>query len=345
MRFTIKSVSAMRLMSALLLISVVSVSGHAGGRAEQGPQFTLYSGRGESLVAPLIEEFEQETGIRVNVRYGGTAELAVLLQEEGDRSPADLFWGQDAGALGALSLSGFLQQLPAGITSGLPEIYRADGGTWVATSGRSRVLAYSPERVSSQEMPASVLDLTNERYAGRVGWSPTNGSFQAFVTAMRVELGEDATRDWLTAMRNNNAQAYRNNTALIEAIGAGEIDFALTNNYYLGRFLANDPDFPGAQTTFEAGDIGNLVNVASIGMLRTARNSEAALSFVRFLLDRNAQEYFTNEVNEYPVREDVEPNPTLARFEELLEISPIVDLDLLEDLEGTLQLLQETDLL
>lgn len=342
---TTKSASARRLLSALICLFAVSGLGYAGGRAEQGPQFTLYSGRGESLVAPLIEEFEQESGIQVNVRYGGTAELAVLLQEEGDRSPADLFWGQDAGALGALSLGGYLQQLPAGITNALPEIFRAEGGTWVATSGRSRVLAYSPERLNTQEMPASVLDLSHERYAGRVGWAPTNGSFQAFVTAMRVELGEAATRDWLVAMRNNNAQVYRNNTALIEAIGAGEIDFALTNNYYLGRFIINDPGFPGAQTTFEAGDIGNLVNVASIGMLQTASNPEAALSFIRFLLDRNAQEYFTNDVNEYPVREDVEPNPTLARFEELLEISPIIDLDLLEDLEGTLQLLQETNLL
>ncbi|MCA1753213.1 MAG: hypothetical protein LC641_00655 [Spirochaeta sp.] len=85
--------------------------------------------------------------------------------------------------------------------------------------------------------------------------------------------------------------------------------------------------------------------MASIGLLETSQNTEAALTFVRFLLDRTAQEYFTNEVNEYPVREDVEPNPTLARFEELVEKSPQVDLDQLEDLEGTLQLLQETDLL
>ncbi|MFN2311422.1 MAG: iron ABC transporter substrate-binding protein [Spirochaetia bacterium] len=342
---TKKSGSALRLLSALVCICAVAVPGYAGGGAEQGEEFTLYSGRGESLVAPLIEEFEEESGITVNVRYGGTAELAVLLQEEGDRSPADLFWGQDAGALGALSLNGYLQELPEDISTELPEIFRAERGTWVATSGRSRVLAYSPERTDGEDMPASVFDLTNERYAGRVGWAPTNGSFQAFVTAMRVELGESVTRDWLVAMRNNNAQVYRNNTANIEAIGAGEIDYAIVNNYYLGRFLATDPDFPAAQTTFESGDIGNLVNVASIGLLETSQNTEAALTFVRFLLDRTAQEYFTNEVNEYPVREDVEPNPTLARFEELVEKSPQVDLDQLEDLEGTLQLLQETDLL
>lgn len=333
------------LFTGAVFMMLLSTAAFAGGSREQAPEFTLYSGRGESLVAPLIEEFERETGIRVRVRYGGTAELAVLLQEEGERSPADLFWGQDAGALGALSRQGYLAELPRDILTQLPEIYRAQRGTWVATSGRSRVLAYSPQRVSSDELPAGVLDLSDARYAGRVGWAPTNGSFQAFVTAMRVSLGEDETRAWLVAMRDNNVQAYRNNTALIEAIGAGEIDFALTNNYYLNRFLVNDPGFPGAQTTLESGDIGNLVNVAGIGLLRSSRNSDPALSFVQFLLDRTAQEYFTNEINEYPVREDVQPNPTLVSFEELLEISPVIDLDLLEDLDGTLLLLQETNLL
>lgn len=304
---------------------------------------TLYSGRGETLVAPVVQQFRDETGIEVQVRYGGTAELAVLLLEEGDRTPADVFWAQDAGALGALANAGRFAELPADIAAELPDIFKSATGTWVATSGRARVLAYSTERADS--MPESVFDLTDPVYEGRVGWAPTNGSFQAFVTAMRKTHGEDETRAWLEAMKANGAAAYRNNTALVQAIADGEIDYTITNNYYLLRFLANDPDFPVAQRFFEDGDIGNLVNVAGAGVLGTSDQQDAAVQFIRHLLSAPAQAYFTGTVYEYPVVATVAPDPRLESFDRLLEVSPDVDLDALEDLEGTLALLREVGLL
>ncbi len=330
-------------MHKTLLLSLLGVV--LGGSAALANELTLYSGRGEALVEPLIQQFQEQTGIKVNVRYGDTAQLAVLLQEEGARSPADLFWAQDAGALGATSMAGLFAPLPADIQTDLPAIYTSTTGTWLATSGRARTLAYSTTRVGADELPASIADLTDERYRGRVGWAPTNGSFQAHVTALRLVLGEDSARDWLTAMRANSTQAYRNNTALVQAIADGEIDFALVNNYYLLRFLANDADFPVAQTFFQAGDIGNLVNVAGIGILATSSQGEQALQFVRFLLDTPTQRFFTDTVYEYPVVGGVEPNARLESFERLLELSPEVDLDALEDLEGTLNLLRDVELL
>ena len=337
--------------SAILAIAMLAGAGStvsAAGAPEPGEipaELTLYSGRGESLVAPLLEQFEAETGIRVQVRYAGTAELAVLLAEEGDRSPADLFWGQDAGSLGALSTVGLLTELPESLVANKPDIYVSTTREWVATSGRARVLAYSPERVDPSEYAESIFDLTDARYRGRVGWAPTNGSFQAFITAMRVEHGEQATGQWLRGMQANDAQVYRNNTALVEAIAAGEIDFALTNNYYLLRFKADDPGYPVAQRFFADGDIGNLVNVAGLGVLGSSRRQEHALRLAEFLLSPDAQEYFTNVVYEYPVVEDVEPNDRLETFSQLIDASPTVNLDALEDLEGTLNLLREVGLL
>ena len=306
---------------------------------------TVYSGRGEALVQPLVERFTAETGIVVNVRYGGTAELAVLILEEGRASPADLFWAQDAGALGALSLAGRLTPLDDALTAALPGIYTSRSNLWVATSGRARVLAYSPERTVDTPWPTSVFDLTDPAYRGRVAWAPTNGSFQAFVTAMRIVQGESATESWLRGMIANDVQAYRNNTTMVEAIAAGEVDYAITNNYYLLRFLANDPDYPVAQSFFDDGDIGNLVNVAGAGIVDTSRNADAARQFLAFLLAPDAQAYFTNEVFEYPVVPGVEPSEALVRFDELVAASPDVDLDVLEDLEGTLELLREVGLL
>ncbi|WP_302140399.1 iron ABC transporter substrate-binding protein [Halomonas alkalicola] len=306
---------------------------------------TLYSGRGESMVEPIISQFEKNTGISVNVRYGDTAQLAVLLQEEGSRSPADLYWGQDAGAMGALSKAGLLAALPADIYEGLPTIYTSESGNWVAASGRARVFAYSPERVGEDEHPESVFDLVDERYEGRVGWAPTNGSFQSFVTAMRVEHGDERTLEWLEGMKDNGAVTFSNNTTQVQGIADGEVDFALVNNYYLPRFVASDADFPVEQAFFADGDIGNLVNVAGIAVLESSSNQEAAEEFVRFLLSPAAQQYFTGNVYEYPVTRDVIQNPVLEDFDRLLEVSPQIDLDDLEDLEGTLRLLRDAGLL
>lgn len=313
--------------------------------AASAQSLTVYAGRGEALVQPLVDRFTAETGIAVAVRYGGTAELAVLILEEGRASPADVFWGQDAGALGALAGAGRLRALPDALTAGLPSIFVSRSNVWVAASGRARVLAYSPARTDPAAWPASVLDLTDPVFRGRVGWAPTNGSFQAFVTAMRRVLGEAETAAWLQAMRANDTQAYRSNTNLVEAIAAGEIDYAITNHYYLLRYLANDPAYPVAQGFFADGDLGNLVNVAGAGIVDTSRNVEAAERFLAFLLADEAQAYITNDVFEYPVVADVTPHPALVAFEDLLTASPDVDLDVLEDLDGTLELLREIGLL
>jgi iron(III) transport system substrate-binding protein len=306
-------------------------------------ELTIYSGRGEALVAPIIAQFEAETGIKANVRYAGTSELATLLQEEGEKSPADVFWAQDGGALGAISK--LFADLPAEVNEGVGAAFRNVNNKWAPTSGRSRVLVYSKERVQDADLPQSIDELTNEKYKGRVAWAPTNGSFQAFVTAYRVAHGDDAAKKWLEGMIANDAKVYRNNGTQIEAIANGEVDFGLVNNYYLGRYLANDAKFPVTQTHFAAGDIGNLLNVAGAGVVASSKNQENARKFIDYLLSTTAQQYITSQGNEYPVIPGVIANPTLEPFDKLLEISPKIDIDQISDLEGTLALLREVGLL
>lgn len=306
-------------------------------------ELTLYSGRGEGLVAPLIQAFERETGITVNARFGGTAELAVLLQEEGDASPADLFWAQDAGALGATA--DLFAELPTELLDSVDPAYRDRNGRWVGTSGRGRVLYYSTERVSEDDLPGSVFDLTDEKYKGKVGWAPTNGSFQAFVTALRITHGEEAAREWLEGLIANEAKAYNNNTATTNAIADGEIDYGLNNNYYLLRFLAADSDFPVAATHFDDGDIGNLLLFAGTGVIATGDNQDAAVRFIEYLLSPQAQQYITLQGYEYPVIPQVVENPRLASRDAVSAAAPDVDINELTDLEGTLELLREVGLL
>jgi iron(III) transport system substrate-binding protein len=306
---------------------------------------TIYSGRSKSLVEPIIKQFEKETGIQVKVNYGGTTQLAAALLTEGDKSPAALFWAQDAGALGAVSKKAMFAKLPESILTLIPTIFRDAEGLWVATSGRARVLAYSPERVKMEELPQSIFDLTQPMWKDRVGWAPTNASFQAFVTAMRVQVGEERTEEWLRGMKANGAKKYAKNTPIIEALAAGEIDLGLPNHYYLLRFKKQDADYPVAQTFFKASDPGNLVNVAGIGLLKSAENKDIALKFVEFLLSAQSQQYFTSDVFEYPVIEDIIPNPNLSPLSELLQAAPTLDLNKIDDLDGTVKLLQHAEIL
>jgi iron(III) transport system substrate-binding protein len=308
-------------------------------------ELIVYSGRSKGLVHPIIKQFEKETGITVKVRYGDTAQLAVALLEEGAKSPADLFWAQDAGALGAVSKQGLLQALPKSILSKVPDKFRNSEGTWVATSGRARVLAYAPERIKAEELPNSIFDLTDAKWKGRVGWAPQNASFQASVTAMRVLEGEEKAEEWLRGMKANGAKSYPKNTPIIQALAAGEIDLGLPNHYYLMRFKKSDANFPVEQTFFTSGDAGNLVNIAGIGVLKSSSHAEEVSSFVQYLLSPKVQQLFVSEIFEYPVTDAVIPSEKLLPLDELLKLTPELNLEKLDDLEGTLKLLRKADIL
>ena len=333
----------MHLRIGLVLVLLVLLA--APGAVAAGPDVVIYSGRSKSLVAPLIEQLQRETGLKVEVRYGKTAALALILQEEGARTPADLYWAQDAGALATLSRRGFLARLPEALLARVPAELRGAQGTWVGTSGRARVLAYSTRRIKPEELPKSVFDLTAPKWKGRVGWAPMNASFQAFVTAMRIHHGDEKTLAWLKAMKENGAKAYPKNTPILQALAAGEIDLGLPNHYYLLRFKAADKNFPVAQTTFAKGDIGNLLNVAGAGILKSSKRKEAGQRCLAFLLSPKAQQYFTSSVFEYPVIEGVIPNPSLLPLQQLREQAAPVDLGKLDGLPATLKMLREAGLL
>lgn len=308
-----------------------------------GGSLTIYSGRSESLVDPLIEQFEQDTGIEVAVRYGDTAGMAATILEEGDNSPADLFYGQDAGALGALSKAGRLVKLPDDMLALVEPRFRSPEGTWIGTSGRARVVVYNPERTGEDKLPADIFGFCEPEWRGRVGWAPTNGSFQAFVTAMRVLEGEERTREWLTCMQANEPIFYANNASQVEAVASGEIDAGLVNHYYLYRYLAEDPSYPARNYTLPAGDAGAIVNIAGAGILDTAANPQAAEAFIRYMLSQAGQNYFNTETHEYPLSADIELNPLLTPLENIK--TPELDLSDLDDLPGTLELLQELGIL
>lgn len=335
---------------ALLTVSLL-VTACAGGGGDAAPAeptaadegtrtLTLYSGRDEELVGPLIQQFQEASGITVDVRYGSTTELAAQLAEEGDATPAQVFLSQDAGALGALSEAGAFATLPAETSGAVQAPYTSTDGSWVGLTGRARVAAYNTS-IPEAEVPADVTELTDPRWRGRVGIAPTNASFQAFITAMRVSDGEDAAREFLEGLRANDVQSFENNGAIIEAVSSNAIDVGLTNHYY---FLEAEVPPPNAAMKFGApGTVSALVNVTGAGILSGAADSAEAQELVAFLVSEQAQEYFATETGEYPLIDGVpspEGVPALADLQ-----APDIDLGQLRDLEGTTQLLTQVGLI
>jgi iron(III) transport system substrate-binding protein len=323
---------------ALALAAAVALAGCGGGSDDK---LTIYSGREEELVAPLFEMFTAQSGVDVEVRYGDSAELAATIAEEGESSPADVFFAQDPGSLGAVESQ--LSELPRGILEQVDARFRDSDGRWVGTSGRSRVIVYNTDALSENDVPDSVFDLTDPRWKGRIGIAPTNASFQAFVTAMRLSAGDERTRRWLEDLKANRPKEYEKNTPVVEAAAAGEIDLGLVNHYYLYLVKEEQPDAPIANHFLEAGDPGALVSVAGVAILASSGQGEDAARFVEFLLSDEGQRFYVEaaEEAEYPLIDGIEPKEGLPSLTELE--GPDVDLTSFgAEHEATIELLRET---
>jgi iron(III) transport system substrate-binding protein len=301
----------------------------------------VYSGRKENLVQPIIDQFSAATGIDVRVKYGKTAEIAAMLLEEGDNSPADVFWAQDPGGLGAVAAAGMLTRLPEESLARVDSRFRASDGQWVGISGRARVIVYNTESIDPEhDLPSDLWGFTDPKWKGRLGWAPTNGSFQAMVTALRATWGEQKTREWLLAIMANDPGAYPKNTPIVAAVGSGEIDAGFVNHYYLYRFIAAEGEIFRARNFFlPGGGPGSLVMAAGVGQLRSAQNVEHALKFIEFLLSPVAQQYFAGQTYEYPLVEGVNIQRELTPLAMLNAAE--IDLTDLSDLQGTVELLTE----
>lgn len=311
-----------------------------GDSGDGSDSLVVYSGRSENLVGPLMAEIEESTGIDLEVRYASTPEMAAQIAEEGEASPADVFFSQDAGALGALSKAGLLAQLDEATISAVPAEYRAADDTWVATSLRARVLVYDSEAVDESDVPDTIDALTAPEWRGKVGYAPTNASFQSFVTALRVDRGDEAAEQWLRDFLANDPMSYENNVALLEAADTGAVELGLTNHYYwYNSAQERGADAMRARVSYLAqGDPGALVNIAGVGILASTDRPEDAGRVVEALLGDQAQQYFLEESSEYPVRPGITSDAVdLPPLESLG--GPDIDLADLDGLEQTQQML------
>ena len=311
--------------------------------APVGGSLVLYCGRNQSLVSPLMPIIAERTGIDLDVRFGNTAELAAQIIEEGDNTPAGLYFCQDAGALGSLARSGKFAELPASITDRVDVKFRSPESLWVGTSGRVRVLLYNPELTDLATIPPHIIDLPEADFAAPVAWAPTNAPFQSFITALRVAYGEDEARDWLVKLMDKGTVSFDDNGPQIQAVSNREVAIGMVNHYYAFEAKAEDPSIAVENFYFPEGDIGGLVNVGGAGIIAGSGQEEQALAVLDYLLSEEAQTYFAEETLEYPLAAGVEAVPELPPLSTLE--TPDFDLTNLADLEGTLALLTEVGLI
>ena len=310
-------------------------------------ELMVYSGRGEFLVGQLMDFIrDRYPDLTLKVRYGTAADLANQIRTEGQATPADVFFTVNAGILGLLANDDRLQPLPADVLDIGREGFQDPDGLWIGTSGRVRSVPYNTDALSEGDIPDDILAFPDQDHLqDEMGWAVTYGSFQGFLTVMRILNGEQRTREWLEGMVDLGIQEYSDEFRVAQAIADGEIRAGLTNHYYVVRVLDGRPNAP-LDMTYTDGDAGSFFNVAGAGLVDASDNSTLGENFVRHLLSAEAQDYFARSATfEYPMIPEVEPIDRLPGFDEL---NP-PDLDLAEfakaDINETIDLMEEVGVL
>jgi len=319
-------------LTVLIILFAAALSACTPATGRDG-SITIYSGRSEELIGPLMEQFEEASGIEVSVRYGDSAELAATILEEAERSPASVFLAQDPASLGSVALAGLFVSLPEDLLDRVPATYSDRDGLWIGVSGRARSVVYDPTATTPDDLPPTEDGLTDAGWTGRVGIAPTNGSFLSFVAAKILLDGEAATLAWLEGMKANGSPTFPKNSTIVSAVADGQVETGLVNHYYALRLLAEDPTASVANSFFPVACAGSLVMPSGAGILTGADAPAVAEEFIAFLLSVGAQEYFAQETFEYPLVPGIAPSGDLPPIDSiptpainLSDLAPMLDL-------------------
>ena len=330
------------LVSLLGVVGSLAACGSASGAGSE--TLTVYSAQHESLVRAMLSDFTDETGIEVQFREGNDAELANQIIQEGDASPADVFLTENSPSIGAVDEAGLLAPLDRATLDQVAPQYRPSSGNWTGFAARATVLGYQPAAVSEAELPASILDLANPEWQGRVGIAAGGADFQAIVSAVLALRGEDATRAWLAGLERN-AEVYASNTAVMKAVDEGEIDVGVMYHYYWYRDQAEN-GLVGDDVKlhyFRNQDPGAFVSVSGAGVLASSDQPDDAQRLVAYLTGTAAQQRLADsDALEYAVGSGVASAPALPPLADLQ--APEIDPGVLNGPQVT-ELMEEVGLL
>jgi iron(III) transport system substrate-binding protein len=301
---------------ALTLVTALAATGCSG---DDGPSIVVYNAQHEQLLEEIAPAFTDKTGIEVELRNGDDAELSAQLVQEGDASPADVVLTENSPAMSAVERAGLFAPLDAAATDPIPAQYRPESGLWTGFVARSTVLVYNPSLISEDELPASIMDLADPAWAGKIAFSPTGADFQAIVAAVLDLEGEEATRQWLAGLKANGTVSDGNNVVL-ESVNAGEVPIGIEYHYYWYRDQAESGENSDNTELYFFGDQdpGAFLSISGAGVLKSSDHAADAQKFVEFLTSTEGQQDLADSYAlEYPLNPAVGLDPPVRPLSEL----------------------------
>ncbi|EKM5719571.1 iron ABC transporter substrate-binding protein [Enterobacter cloacae] len=304
---------SLALLSSSLFLSTQSIA------ADNNEGIVVYNAQHENLVKSWVDGFTKETGIKVTLRNGDDSELGNQLVQEGSASPADVFLTENSPSMVLVDNAKLFAPLDAETLKQVPAEYRPAHGRWIGIAARSTVFVYNPEKLSEQQLPKSLMDLAKPEWKGRWAASPSGADFQAIVSAMLALKGEQATLEWLKAMKANFV-AYKGNSTVMKAVNAGQIDGGVIYHYY--RFVDQSKTGENSKNTklyyFKHQDPGAFVSLSGGGVLASSKHKAQAQAFIKYITGKEGQESLrTNNAFEYAVGVNAASNPKLVPLNEL----------------------------
>ena len=315
------------------------------GCGKEDNELIVYSSRTSSLVQPILEQYAADTGTNINVKYASTASIVATLLEEGNNARPDVVYLADPAGWAVLSKEKFMAELPDNLLNKVDKQFRSNQGEWVGISGRSKVVVYNTKTIDpNKDLPQSIMDFTDPKWKGRIGWAPTHGEWQITPMAIRIEKGEKAAQSWLEGVKANQPRVYPNLISIVHAAGQGEIDVGFVNHYYVPRFIQEEgPEFGARNHYLGKGDPGAVIDVAAVGIIKSTTNREHAEAFVEYMLGHEAQTYFSEQTHEYPLSAGVKPSGDLPPLDSL--DPPNINPAELSQLEATLKMLRDANII
>lgn len=304
---------SLAVLSSSLFLSTQSVA------ADNNQGIVVYNAQHENLVQSWVDGFTKETGINVTLRNGGDSELGNQLVQEGSASPADVFLTENSPSMVLVDNAKLFAPLDADTLKQVPAEFRPAHGRWIGIAARSTVFVYNPQKLKETQLPASLMDLAKPEWKGRWAASPSGADFQAIVSAMLALKGEQATLDWLKAMKTNFV-AYKGNSTVMKAVNAGQIDGGVIYHYY--RFVDQSKTGENSKNTqlyyFKHQDPGAFVSLSGGGVLASSKHKAQAQAFIKYITGKEGQESLrTNNAFEYAVGVNAASNPKLVPLKDL----------------------------
>ncbi len=311
------NLSAVRSWSPVILLAacLTALLSPLQASTAQADSLTVYSGRAERLIKPVLDDFTAKTGIRIELLSSGTTELVNRLKAEGDRTAADALITNDAGSLEMARSAGLLRPLNMReVERAVPPQFRAPDNAWIGLSGRFWVIVYNKNAVKPGDL-RSLLDLGEPKWKDKIA-IPNSGSeyLQAGVSVIRATHGDAKTKQFLQGLKDNaGSQVYQKSSQIVDAVAKGQVALGIVNHYYVYRHLAAQPTAPIAvfMPDQHEGGMGAIMNVTGIGVTKASKHADNAKLLVEFLVAQAGQKLFADLDKEYPVHPEVKADPAL----------------------------------